>query len=150
MEKISEEQLDCIIKLNKLLPDSDPYATSQARVAVELKERRENDKKHKSISDVYAERMRQIEKEGFTQAHDEKFSNNELARAAALYAIPAYLRDKIQYEYEDELWPVNFVPKLSPDNRRRELVKAAALLIAEIDRLDDFRINNLKGDNFSG
>lgn len=88
---------------------------------------------------IAAERKRQVEKEGWTAEHDDKHVGEELALAAAAYAIPEKDRD---YEIGDHLndrpypWPTEWWTwwKPCPDNRIRELVKAGALIAAEIDR----------------
>ncbi len=89
---------------------------------------------------IAAERQRQIEQEGWTEEHDCQHENGELAKAAALYAIPdddRYIDTHEGSSYILEtLWPWH--PdwwKPTPDNRIRELQKAGALIAAEIDRL---------------
>jgi len=67
--------------------------------------------------------------------HDSIGNNNEeLAQAAALYALPEVFRS---YEYDvRNIWPWDFKWwKPTPNDRVRELVKAGALIAAEIDRL---------------
>lgn len=84
---------------------------------------------------ITEERKRQIEVEGWTLEHDSIGNNNEeLAQAAALYALPEVFR---YYEYDvRNIWPWDFKWwKPTPNDRVRELVKAGALIAAEIDRL---------------
>lgn len=90
---------------------------------------------NRALFDVAAERARQIEKLGWTHEHDDSHDNDRaLPRAAACYAVctaewhPA-LRDDLGL-----LWPYRWEWK--PKDRRTNLVRAAALLMAEIDRLD--------------
>lgn len=78
---------------------------------------------------IAAERERQVAAEGWTPQHDAGHADGVLARAAACYAIPARLRRLDLWPWESRYW------KPSPDDRVRELVKAGALLAAEIDRL---------------
>jgi len=80
--------------------------------------------------DVLAERRRQIEAEGWTPEHDDEHDGGELALAAACYATasPDGFSDLVQWPWEEEAW--------KPKDRRRNLIKAAALLLAEIERLD--------------
>ncbi len=85
--------------------------------------------------DVLTERRRQIEQEGFDHKHDDQDDQpGDLARAAACYAIAA------AYYPHDDVAIVRFWPWLDtwwkPTDRRRNLVKAGALIIAEIERLD--------------
>jgi hypothetical protein len=86
---------------------------------------------------IAVERQRQIEKEEWTTEHDKQHFSDELATVASLYAMPE--RQRI---YDDRLspTPVNFPWssmwwKPSPDNRIKELIKAGALIAAEIDRI---------------
>ena len=83
----------------------------------------------KFLDDVLKERKRQIEKERYSASHDDRWKNGELAKAAAYYALPDDARTSDIWPFADELC------KPTPDNRKRELVKAAALLVAEIERL---------------
>ena len=89
---------------------------------------------------INAERERQIKEEGWSMEHDDIANNDEqLAQAAALYALPECFRE---YEYSvNNLWPWDKKWwKPTPDDRIRELAKAGALIAAEIDRLQ--RIQN--------
>jgi hypothetical protein len=88
---------------------------------------------------IQKERLRQIEEEGWTLEHDLIGNNNEqLARAAACYAMPNDDRHdfntlggilSVSWPWEEK-W---FEP--CPKNRIHELEKAGALCAAEIDRL---------------
>ena len=88
---------------------------------------------------IAEERQRQIEKEGWTPAHDDEHCDEELARVAALYALPDYFRLKANGSNLIKIYPINSWAaewwKPTPNNRIRELVKAGALIAAEIDRL---------------
>lgn len=81
------------------------------------------------------ERMRQIREEGFTPEKDDDYDNDELARAAMVYANPFPDRFFIKKHWPwDMKW---YKPDKTdtPDGRIRELAKASALLMAEIDRI---------------
>jgi hypothetical protein len=84
---------------------------------------------------IAAERKRQIKEEPFTAEYDDEYVNNELARAAATYALPEHLID-VCIRYGIFIWPWSekFI-KRTPKNRINELKKAGALCAAEIDRL---------------
>jgi hypothetical protein len=86
-----------------------------------------------AIFDVIAERHRQIWEEGFTEAHDDEHANYELARAAACYMISP------PFDPEDDfvlgLWPWGEAA-FKPRTARENLVRAGALILAEIERLD--------------
>lgn len=84
---------------------------------------------------VSEERQRQINREGFGADHDDRHQHGELVTAAIAYATPPDMRCCMDPE-NHEHWPWDAACwKPTPDNRERELVKAAALLVAEIDRL---------------
>jgi|SRR5437868_5772263 len=81
---------------------------------------------------ISTERVRQVNQEGWTKEHDDTHTHNELARAAAYYALPADWRIIALWT----LWPwAREWWKPTPDDRVRELVKAGALIVAEIERL---------------
>jgi hypothetical protein len=83
---------------------------------------------------IAAERMRQIEKEGWTAEHDDQWKNGELAEAAATYAIHPQHADAY-INWRKLLWPWDHEWYKPNKNRIRELEKAGALIVAEIDRL---------------
>ena len=89
----------------------------------------------KAIDLIAAERARQINEEGYTSEHDARH-DGDLARAAACYAMPAR-GVWLQHAWgAPEAWPwERYAWKPTPDDRVRELVKAGALIAAEIDRL---------------
>lgn len=97
-----------------------------------------------AAADVLAERQRQIAAEGWTLAHDDwQNQYGDLAIAASCYAKHAYGRGWVYPEkperYQDEEapndWPWDDT-WWKPDSPRRDLIKAAALLLAELERLD--------------
>lgn len=82
--------------------------------------------------DVLAERQRQVSVEGWTPEHDDEHGEGEMAQAAAVYANP-------------EIWNVFGASRIGwpwdaswykPRDPRSNYVRAAALLLAEIERLD--------------
>lgn len=83
--------------------------------------------------DVLQERRRQVKEEGWTPEHDDQHGAGELAAAAASYALHA--GDTKPRGFAPAWWPWD-VKWWKPRDRRRDLVKAAALLLAEIERLD--------------
>jgi hypothetical protein len=82
--------------------------------------------------DVLAERRRQVEEEGWTAAGDDAYAEGTLARAAACYADPRITFFTVEGNF---VWPWRR-EWYKPADRRRNLVKAAALILAEIERLD--------------
>ena len=84
-----------------------------------------------AIEDIVAERRRQIEQEGWTADHDDRHANGDLSDAAACYAATDRdLRYGIPFG-----WPWS-ASRWKPKDRRRDLVRAGALIVAEIERLD--------------
>ncbi len=84
------------------------------------------------VQAVVAERFRQIESEGWSAAHDDEHKTGELARAGASYALSA-AKDSFRsppgpWPWGNEWW--------KPQGLRRDLVKSAALIIAEGERHD--------------
>ena len=98
----------------------------------------------KAAQDVLAERRRQIEAEGWTPEHDDEHGAGELARAAAAYALDAGNRldpHAVTGGEAPSFWPWHGGrPREArwwkPSDPRRNLVKAGALILAEIERLD--------------
>ncbi len=84
--------------------------------------------------DVLTERARQIEEEGYTSDHDDKHEIGELADAAACYARNAGACGWAG-GWPGEGWPWAH-ECWKPSTPRHDLVKAGALILAEIDRLD--------------
>ncbi len=86
---------------------------------------------------IAKERQRQIENEGWTISHDDTHTDEQIAYAAACYATPPEGRKTwISGKLLSPWWPwSDLYWKPTPDNRIRELVKAGALIVAEIERL---------------
>lgn len=99
----------------------------------------------KAVLDVMAERQRQMEAEGWSTENDDKYTSGELSLAAGNYIGASTFRShgldpSVQrvaggvftgwhrWPWSSEWW--------KPTDNRRDLVKAAALLLAEIERLD--------------
>lgn len=73
---------------------------------------------------IAAERRRQVEVEGWDAEHDDRKKSGSLAQAALCYVVG-----------NDDHWPWSGAYWKPTGDRVRDLVKAAALLAAEIDRL---------------
>lgn len=99
-----------------------------------------NDEHMSVVDEIAAERQRQIDVEGWGAKHDDKHLQGELALAASSYAYAAAAPDRER----DRLLRGRPVPPQwpwaahwwKPKDRRRDLIRAAALLVAEIERLD--------------
>lgn len=92
--------------------------------------------------DVLAERQRQISAEGWTPEQDDRYTHGDMASAAACYAnqgryhFPEPGKPGPNWPWAAEWW--------KPSTYRRNLEKAGALILAEIERLD--RAAQRKGD----
>lgn len=96
-----------------------------------------------ATADVLAERKRQVSVEGWTPSHDDSHKNNEMAFAAACYAFHAAAAswdlEDCGTEYDShpapKSWP--WEPEWwKPKSARADLVRAGALILAEIERID--------------
>ena len=95
----------------------------------------------RGVRDVIVERRRQINIEGWSSHHDDQHSYGEMALAAGCYAMFGLCfnaGDPPKYWPWDKKW-------WKPSDKRRNLVKAAALIIAEIERIDRAAIAIVKG-----
>lgn len=91
---------------------------------------------HEAVaSEIAREREHQMQAEGWTHEHDDMHSCGELAQAAACYAHPAPHGVRPSTLPPPKLWPWS-LHWWNPKDRRRNLVRAAALIVAEIERLD--------------
>lgn len=110
-----------------------------------------------AAADILAERQRQMSVEGWTQEHDDQHDAGQMALAAAAYILrrdhrteyklfPVMQRVDVRSAEDPTHHHVGNVsaPKIwpwygqwwKPKDRRRDLVRAAALIVAEIERLD--------------
>ena len=86
------------------------------------------------ILEVARERERQMGAEGWSRDHDDTHGRGELALAGACYAAPKYVGfagavfGSLPWPWDRSWW--------KPRDERRNLVKAAALIVAEIERID--------------
>lgn len=95
-----------------------------------------------ALEAIAGERARQVMVEGLSAEHDDEHRRGEIADAAACYAATrrAFAADVIAgrgyqpftryldlWPWSDEWW--------KPKSRRRDLVRAGALIVAEIERL---------------
>ncbi|HGW3098907.1 TPA: ead/Ea22-like family protein [Citrobacter freundii] len=84
-----------------------------------------------AILDVIAERQRQQSVEGWTPEHDDQYGESQLLWASSCYVlntIKPFNRMPMDWPWAPEWW--------KPTNPRRNLVKAGALILAEIERID--------------
>jgi hypothetical protein len=93
-----------------------------------------------AIGEIAAERRRQIKVEGWTPEHDDTHGRGEMAVAAACYADPRpqmfgdpRILGPVRWNQDLGDWDWN------PKDRRSNLIRAGALIVAEIERLDRAR-----------
>lgn len=81
------------------------------------------------LAEVAAERERQVAL-GYSTISDDAYIDRELARASGAYALhgAGLLSGDLFWPWPGHAW--------QPSDPRRDLVRAAALAIAEIERLD--------------
>ncbi|EPJ1884017.1 hypothetical protein [Enterobacter asburiae] len=80
---------------------------------------------------VISERQRQQSVEGWTPEHDDQYGESQLLWASSCYVlntIQPFNRIPMDWPWAPEWW--------KPTNPRRDLVKAGALILAEIERID--------------
>ena len=99
------------------------------------------DTKHAGASvlhEIFHERERQIVHEGYDLAHDDDHGDGQLCRAAMSYCQSAStcLSDTSRLASRPpSYWPWH--PSFwKPKTARHDLIRAAALIVAEIERLD--------------
>lgn len=84
------------------------------------------------LREIAKERVRQVTKEGWSEQHDDRYTNGELSRAAGSYVLHKYVEGApppMSWPWPDEWW------KPSKDSKYKDLIKAAALIVAELERM---------------
>jgi hypothetical protein len=85
-----------------------------------------------AVLEIAVERRRHVEKEGYDAAHDDQHEHGELALAAACYAMDGVGLGNPRGATH---WPWGADEFKSRDHRSN-LIRAGALIVAEIERLD--------------
>lgn len=95
-----------------------------------------NKYKDRAFNMAKEERDRQIQLYGYDLKHDIAFErDSELAQAAIAFLLLGIDSSRQGYGADFHWpWPKEFF-KPTPDNRKRELTKAAALVLAELERI---------------
>jgi len=102
---------------------------------------------------IAAERARQISVKGWTPSHDDNHKLGEMAGAAAIYALAACGFDnphvidgkRPNVTHKVRVWPWADAWWKPSDDPIRNLEKAGALIVAEIERLQRLRVDNIQG-----
>lgn len=115
-----------------------------------------------ALDDIAAERCRQREQEGWSVEHDDTHVGGQLAKAAACYAWFAGLEDPLREIFVENRQCANHRPVIlkrlwpwsmdwwKPRDRRRDLVRAGALIVAEIERLDRLQVGGVDRSGDAG
>ena len=93
----------------------------------------------KAAQDVCLERSHQQTREGWTYEHDDEHFLGEMAAAAACYALygnASTHQHNVGPNLTKDIWPWSAEWWKPKDDKRKNLVRAGALIIAEIERLD--------------
>lgn len=114
------------------------------------------------LHEIHLERARQVDKKGYSVEQDMRFEWNELARGAAAYCLAQAARNykgtprshvhltlgedesgktrvtvRIPMDVlAHELWPFDVDDTFKPHSHRRNLIKAAAMIVAELEAID--------------
>jgi hypothetical protein len=143
------------VALQKIIDDGD-YTAPEGMKLIAREALANGTGESRAALDVLAERRRQVTVEGWTSQHDDQHNDSELAEAAVAYASHAASRgwsfadspdeyrndrpfppERAVFGYGDVTWPKHWSwDWWKPTSPRRDLVKAAALILAEIERLD--------------
>jgi len=103
-----------------------------------------------ALDDIDAERQRQIDDEGWSTEHDDHHTSHQLALAAGWYcmASSSHYKDTCglnsgQNTMHSQMWGAHAAYAwpfdsqwFKPTTERRDLVKAGALILAAIERID--------------
>lgn len=89
-----------------------------------------------AINLIVDERERQKAEEGWTEEHDDEHTDGSLALAAAAYAYAGSSTNDFNLSVWRIIWPKSWDTKCwKPKDRERDLVRAGALIVAELERL---------------
>lgn len=147
---VNHEQIAMVFSENEARDAAFIAAANPATVLVLLDELEAAEKRiaelearsfNPAILDVVAERQRQQSVEGWTPEHDNAYQNSELADAAACYAIHAHNQGfptPAHWPWSPDWW--------KQSGARCDLVKAGALILAEIERIDRAAGIGVKGE----
>lgn len=91
----------------------------------------------RGVTAIAQERRGQIEREGYAPSEDDEYTAGELAQAACAYITWEWSEADDREGHLAVHWPASWNPAaFKPKDRRSDLVRAGALIAAEIDRLD--------------
>lgn len=132
----AQECSDIVSVIREVMESRKALEAAEKRIA-ELEARAFNP----AILDVIAERQRQQSVEGWTPEHDDQYGKSQLLWASSCYllnTIQPFNRIPMDWPWDSSWW--------KPTNSRRDLVKAGALILAEIERIDRAAGIGVKGE----
>lgn len=136
-ERVDPTFIDCVTALTELLEyrSANPVLMPGDSVLIPVQSR--------ALRDVTAERQRQQSTKGYSTQQDDTYIGGELAAAAISYIEPMEAESYWPADWHDD--------SFKPSDYRRNLVKAGALILAEIERIDR-QASQGEGDceNFAG
>ena len=136
VEKWDDMRSVSVSQLETLMAFSDYRGNAMLKAIIGTATPAPSDKIAEAARDVLAERQRQISAEGWAPEHDDQHSSGQMALAAACYALVGSIdRSPGAFKTPLQNWPWQ-ASWWKPTTPRRDLVKAGALIIAEIERLD--------------
>ncbi|MBK1883679.1 hypothetical protein JIN85_14775 [Luteolibacter pohnpeiensis] len=136
-----------VTQVDKLTPEAHDWAKETAIKFLAWDPAKSGIREIQSGADlIYAERERQISDEGWTPEHDAAHENFELSQAAAAYLEHMYSRSWVIESFDDnryqkeppnkDIWPDDWDLRwFKPKSPMQDLIRAGALIAAEIDRL---------------
>lgn len=115
------------MKIDHLLTDGGDTPVKDLRVdPLVVRSREEN--KMSGAELIAEERKRQVEKEGFRNWHDDEHDEGQMAEAAVCYIMgERKINGQWLWSWSDDDW--------KPKSKLQNLIRAGALIAAEIDRL---------------
>lgn len=126
LRDVDESGIGYLFTVNPITPHADPRRVIKLYTAAPAPEVPHTFPE--SVWDVLKERHRQITVKGYSPEQDDTYIEGELAAAAISYIEPMEA---------ENYWPADWLDdSFKPSDYRRNLVKACALLFAEIERYD--------------
>ena len=89
-----------------------------------------------SVKLVWDERLRQINQEGYDSFHDDGEAEGQLSKSAMVYACPECQREQVMNSWSWDMQDLKLSSEDTIEGRIKNLIKAGALICAEIDRLE--------------
>lgn len=126
---------------------TEAYVDGLEQIAALTQPKQSDNELRDALGDVAKERQRQIDAEGWSLEHDDSHDAGQLAVAAGCYALASFLNSPSSLEQIfKRYWPWDR-QWWKPESARHDLIRAGALIVAEIERLDRAAIRARMSDN---